>query len=81
GGRIRNAGIDFIVASENLASGFDTPEAANEGFMGSQSHRATLLGYGWTHIGIGHWNGGGGAYRGLHWTQKFIHQPDHQCTP
>ena len=81
GGRIRNAGIDFVVASENIASGFRTPEAANEGFMGSQTHRETLLAPGWTHIGIGHWDGGSGIYSGIHWTQKFIHQPDHQCAP
>ena len=81
GGRIRNAGIEFIAASENLASGFSTPEAANEGFMGSQTHRETLLAPGWTHIGIGHWDGGSGIFNGLHWTQKFIHQPNHQCAP
>jgi uncharacterized protein YkwD len=81
GGRIRNAGIDFIVASENIASGFRTPEAANEGFMGSPTHRQTLLAPGWTHIGIGHWDGGSGIFDGIHWTQKFIHQPDHRCAP
>ena len=79
GGRIRNAGIDFIAASENIASGFRTSEAANAGFMESPTHRDTLLSPGWTHVGIGHWDGGGGSYNGLHWTQKFIRQPDHQC--
>jgi len=79
GGRIRNAGIDFIAASENVASGFRTFKAANAGFMESPIHRDTLLSPGWTHIGIGHWDGGGGSYNGLHWTQKFIRQPDHVC--
>lgn len=79
GGRIRNAGIEFLAASENLASGFRTSEAANAGFMESPTHRDTLLSPGWTHIGIGHWDGGGGSYNGLHWTQKFIRQPDHVC--
>ena len=63
---IRNFGISFRSAGENIAKGYATPKAVVNGWMNSSGHRANILNAGYTHIGVGYV--GGGNY----WTQMFI---------
>lgn len=63
---IRNFGISFRSAGENIARGYSTPQAVVNGWMNSSGHRANILNAGYTHIGVGYVAGGN------YWTQMFI---------
>lgn len=63
---IRNFGISFRSAGENIAKGYSTPQAVVNGWMNSSGHRANILNAGYTHIGVGYVSGGN------YWTQMFI---------
>lgn len=63
---IRNFGISFRSAGENIARGYSTPQAVVNGWMNSSGHRANILNAGYTHIGVGFVSGGN------YWTQMFI---------
>lgn len=63
---IRNFGISFRSAGENIAKGYATPQAVVNGWMNSSGHRANILNAGYTHIGVGYVSGGN------YWTQMFI---------
>lgn len=63
---IRNFGISFRSAGENIARGYSTPQAVVDGWMNSSGHRANILNAGYTHIGVGYVAGGN------YWTQMFI---------
>lgn len=63
---IRNFGISFRSAGENIARGYSTPQAVVNGWMNSSGHRANILNAGYTHIGVGYVSGGN------YWTQMFI---------
>ena len=63
---IRNFGISFRSAGENIAKGYSTPQAVVNGWMNSSGHRANILNAGYTHIGVGYVAGGN------YWTQMFI---------
>ncbi|MGK7917376.1 MAG: CAP domain-containing protein, partial [Prochloraceae cyanobacterium] len=41
--RIRDTGYQYSVAAENIAAGYQTPEAVVEAWMGSAGHRANIL--------------------------------------
>ncbi|MDQ0341033.1 putative YkwD family protein [Caldalkalibacillus uzonensis] len=63
---IRDFGIDFNSAGENIAQGQPTPEQVVQAWMNSPGHRANILNEGYTHIGVGH------NENGHYWTQMFI---------
>ena len=63
---IRNFGISFRSAGENIAKGYTTPQAVMNGWMNSSGHRANILNANYTHIGVGYVAGGN------YWTQMFI---------
>ena len=63
---IKNFGISFRSAAENIAKGYSTPQAVVNGWMNSSGHRANILNAGYTKIGVGYVAGGN------YWTQMFI---------
>lgn len=63
---IKNFGITYRSAGENIAKGYTTPEAVVNGWMNSAGHRANILNASFTHIGVGY------AGDGRYWTQMFI---------
>ena len=63
---IKNFGISYRGAGENIAKGYATPQAVVNGWMNSSGHRANILNASYTHIGVGYVAGG------YYWTQMFI---------
>ena len=69
GARLTRHGVEWALASENIARGHESPKAVVGGWMGSPSHRANILDPAWTHVGIGvHTGPDGGPW----WTQDFF---------
>ncbi|TCN22228.1 spore coat assembly protein SafA/uncharacterized YkwD family protein [Mesobacillus foraminis] len=66
---IKNFGIAYRSAGENIAAGQRTPQEVVNSWMNSPGHRANILNSSYTHIGVGH--ASGGSY-GHYWTQMFI---------
>lgn len=63
---MKNFGITYRSAGENIAMGYKTPEAVVNGWMNSSGHRANILNSSFTEIGVGYVAGGN------YWTQMFI---------
>ncbi len=63
---MKNFGISYRTAGENIAKGYRTPAAVVEGWMNSAGHRANILNSSFTHIGVGYVEGGN------YWTQMFV---------
>ncbi|MDQ0337436.1 putative YkwD family protein [Caldalkalibacillus uzonensis] len=63
---MRDFGISFNAAAENIAQGQPTPEAVVQAWMNSEGHRANILNGNFTHIGVGY------NENGHYWTQMFI---------
>ena len=63
---IKNFGISYRSAGENIAKGYATPQAVVNGWMNSSGHRANILNANYTHIGVGYVSGGN------YWTQMFM---------
>ncbi|MFS0673428.1 CAP domain-containing protein [Ornithinibacillus sp. 179-J 7C1 HS] len=63
---MRDFGISYRSAGENIAAGQQTPEEVVQAWMNSQGHRENILNANFTHIGVGYESGGN------HWTQMFI---------
>lgn len=63
---IKNFGISYRSAGENIAMGYRTPQAVVNGWMNSSGHRANILNASYTHIGVGY------VADGSYWTQMFI---------
>ncbi len=63
---IRDFGISYKSAGENIAMGQTTAEQVVNSWMNSEGHRKNILNPNFTHIGVGH--SGSGNY----WTQMFI---------
>lgn len=63
---IRNFGLSYRTAGENIARGYATPKAVMEGWMNSPSHRANILKASYRQIGVGY------VAQGNYWTQHFI---------
>lgn len=63
---IRNFGISFRTAGENIAYGQRTPQAVVNAWMNSSGHRANILSASYTQIGVGY------VANGYYWTQMFI---------
>ncbi len=65
---IKNFGISYKSAGENIARGQKTPQAVVNGWMNSSGHRANILNKNYTKIGVGY------VADGNYWTQMFIRQ-------
>ncbi|WP_347550094.1 CAP domain-containing protein [Pseudalkalibacillus hwajinpoensis] len=63
---MRDFGVDFTTAGENIAQGQQTPEAVVDAWMKSEGHRKNIMNKNFTHIGVGL------AQDGNYWTQMFI---------
>ncbi|TKD72590.1 hypothetical protein FBF83_00730 [Pseudalkalibacillus hwajinpoensis] len=63
---MRDFGVDFNTAGENIAQGQQTPEAVVDAWMKSEGHRKNIMNKNFTHIGVGL------AQDGHYWTQMFI---------
>lgn len=63
---IKNFGIAFRTAGENIAYGYQSPQAVVNGWMKSSGHRANILNASFTQIGVGY------VASGHYWTQMFI---------
>lgn len=66
---MRNFGISYRSAAENIAAGQRTANEVVQAWMDSPGHRKNILNGTYTHIGVGHVTGG--TY-GHYWTQMFI---------
>jgi uncharacterized YkwD family protein/spore coat assembly protein SafA len=66
---MKNFGINYRAAGENIASGQTTPQAVVQAWMNSPGHRANILSTNYTQIGVGYVAGGSGRH---YWTQMFI---------
>jgi uncharacterized YkwD family protein/spore coat assembly protein SafA len=63
---MKQFGISFKTAGENIAQGQRTPEEVMQSWMNSSGHRANILKSDFTHIGVGY------CEQGNHWVQMFI---------
>lgn len=63
---IKNFGINFSAAGENIAMGQQTPGAVVSAWMNSPGHRANILSRNYTEMGVGY------TIKGPYWTQMFI---------
>ncbi len=63
---IRNFGISYRRAAENIAKGQRTPQQVVDAWMNSSGHRANILNGSYTQIGVGY------VANGNYWTQMFI---------
>ncbi|MGG3448773.1 CAP domain-containing protein [Domibacillus aminovorans] len=61
---MKQFGITYKSAGENIAKGQQTPEEVMDAWMNSDGHRKNILSADFTHIGVGYVDG--------HWTQMFI---------
>ncbi|GGK04011.1 hypothetical protein GCM10007063_27920 [Lentibacillus kapialis] len=63
---MKQYGISYQTAGENIARGQRTPEQVVNGWMNSEGHRENIMNPDFTHIGVGY------VEQGHHWTQQFI---------
>ncbi|OXS60084.1 spore coat assembly protein SafA/uncharacterized YkwD family protein [Bacillus sp. V-88] len=66
---MKDFGISYQAAGENIAAGQRTPSEVVEAWMNSEGHRKNILSPTYTEIGVGYVKGG--SY-GHYWTQMFI---------
>ncbi|NHM31524.1 SafA/ExsA family spore coat assembly protein [Neobacillus terrae] len=66
---MRNFGIVYKAAGENIAAGQSTPQQVVQAWMNSPGHRANILSRSYTRIGVGYAKGGSQRY---YWSQMFI---------
>ncbi|SES40866.1 SafA/ExsA family spore coat assembly protein [Psychrobacillus sp. OK032] len=63
---MKNYGITYKSAAENIAKGQKTAAEVVKAWMNSEGHRANILSKNFTHIGVGY------VKDGHYWTQMFI---------
>lgn len=63
---MKQYGVDYRSAGENIAMGQRSPQEVVDGWMNSPGHRANILNESYTHIGVGY------ISNGNYWTQEFI---------
>ncbi len=63
---IKNFGLSYKSAGENIAKGQTSPQAVVNAWMNSSGHRANILNKSYTKIGVGY------VKSGNYWTQMFI---------
>lgn len=62
--QMRNAGVKYRTAGENIAQGQKTAQDVMDDWMNSSGHRANILNKEYTHLGVGYVDG--------YWCQQFI---------
>ncbi|MDR4887764.1 CAP domain-containing protein [Fredinandcohnia sp. QZ13] len=62
---MKQFGIQYRAAGENIAKGQRSPQEVVNAWMNSEGHRKNILSSNFTHIGVGH-------VEGNYWTQMFI---------
>jgi len=67
--RLKNSGISYRTASENIAYGQRTAQAVMDAWMNSSGHRANILNKNVKEIGVGAVKNSNGT---VYWTQMFI---------
>ncbi|MBR1444892.1 MAG: hypothetical protein IJ583_15325 [Firmicutes bacterium] len=65
---MKQFGISYTYAGENIAKGQKTPEQVVTAWMNSEGHRANILNKNFTKMGLGYTASGSTTY----WTQMFI---------
>lgn len=65
---MKNFGINYKTAGENIAYGQQTPAEVMKAWMNSSGHKANILNKSYTQIGVGY------VKDGNYWTQQFISQ-------
>lgn len=63
---MKQFGISYKTAGENIAQGQQTPAEVVQAWMNSQGHRENIMNPNYTHIGLGY------EESGNYWTQLFI---------
>lgn len=63
---MKNFGITYKSAGENIAQGQRTAVEVMKAWMNSEGHKANIMSKNFTHIGVGH------VADGNYWTQMFI---------
>ena len=66
---IKLYGISYSSAGENIAKGYQTPEAVVKGWMNSEGHKENILNASFTEIGMGYVSASDGT---TYWVQDFI---------
>jgi len=66
---MKQFGISYKSAGENIAMGQKTPEVVMNGWMNSEGHRANILNANYTEIGVGYVTDSNGN---TYWVQMFI---------
>ncbi|MGF9699224.1 MULTISPECIES: CAP domain-containing protein [Paenibacillus] len=61
---MKQFGVTYSYAGENIAKGQKTPQEVVTAWMNSEGHRANILSKNFTKIGVGYFNG--------YWAQEFI---------
>lgn len=62
---MKQFGVQYRAAGENIAMGQRSPQEVVNAWMNSEGHRKNILSSNFTHIGVGH-------VEGNYWTQMFI---------
>ncbi len=63
---MKQFGVNYSTAGENIAKGQRSPQEVVNAWMNSQGHRENIMNAKFTHIGVGY------VEQGNHWTQQFI---------
>lgn len=66
---LKQFGVSFSYAGENIAAGQKTAEEVMNSWMNSSGHKANILNKNYTQIGVGFYHGG---QYGTEWVQLFI---------
>ena len=64
---LEQSGIDYLMAGENIAAGYTSPNSVMTAWMNSPGHRANILRSEFDHIGVGCYESNGYLY----WVQLF----------
>lgn len=67
--RMKQAGISYLAAGENIAAGQYSPEAVVQAWMNSETHRENILNSDFKYLGVSVVKGG--EY-GIYWAQEFV---------
>ncbi|UOQ45111.1 CAP domain-containing protein [Halobacillus salinarum] len=63
---LKQFGVDYRTAAENIAAGQQTPDQVVKGWLNSPGHRKNIMNKNLTHIGVGY------SEDGSYWSQMFI---------
>ncbi len=66
---MKQFGISYTAAGENIAKGQKTPESVMSAWMNSPGHRANIMNSNYEQIGVGYVTDSNGT---TYWVQEFI---------